>query len=328
MQAEVGLRDAHGYTAVELARAAEHEEAWELLCAAVGAQNHKEGAEEEEEQEEEEEEPGEKEDNQDTEEQQQPYTDRLMRRFVDSSSSAEEQRLESRPTVESQPGSTLSLEPGPQPEPEPQLEPEPEPEPELEPELELELEPELEPEPEPEPMRLEVAPESDTVFTELRYRALAPAIIRAGPDHGSKKVGQLVVGSEISVLQQSQPDNANSPVRVRCKEGWISVTSKSGRQLLETINADATSFRGENKKDDLHQPKPEHGPETKSGIEHESRHADDATQTLEERLRLEREKQMNRWATEREARRAAAEEARSAAMAAHEARMEQWRQQR
>eukprot|EP01045_Picozoa_sp_COSAG04_P031369 COSAG04_NODE_5780_length_1494_cov_4.494624_3_plen_142_part_01 len=100
-------------------------------------------------------------------------------------------------------------------QPEPELEqPEPEPEPELEPTLRP-----LEP---------------------LRYRVLASATLREGPDSSAPKVGELKKGAVIDVVERSVNSDGLSVLRTTSAAGaaaggWLKATTSKGRSLAERI---------------------------------------------------------------------------------------------
>jgi pyruvate/2-oxoglutarate dehydrogenase complex dihydrolipoamide acyltransferase (E2) component len=74
------------------------------------------------------------------------------------------------------------------------------------------------PEPEPEPR--------------YQYRVLMPGLIREDVDMASPKVGKLEQGEEIVVTARKA---VGDTVRVQFDRGWASVTSKSGRPLLQLV---------------------------------------------------------------------------------------------
>ena len=113
---------------------------------------------------------------------------------------------------------------------------------ECEPEQEPEQEPEPESEPPPNPedsvredQEDAAAASSDQhVASEvLRYRALQEGQIRAEAAMTSEKVGRLSAGQDIEVVDRVTVDGTT---RVRFDRGWVSVTSKQGKALLELIS--------------------------------------------------------------------------------------------
>ena len=66
----------------------------------------------------------------------------------------------------------------------------------------------------------------------MKYKALAPSQIRAGAAMNSEPAGQMEVGQIIVVSERKELDGT---VRVRFHGGWASVTSKSGKLLLEEV---------------------------------------------------------------------------------------------
>ena len=91
------------------------------------------------------------------------------------------------------------------------------------PELE---QPEPEPEPEPEP---------------LRYRVLASATLREGPDSSAPKVGELKKGAVIDVVERSVNSDGLSVLRTTSSAagaaggGWLKATTSKGRSLAERV---------------------------------------------------------------------------------------------
>ena len=68
-----------------------------------------------------------------------------------------------------------------------------------------------------------------------RYKTLASGVIRTGVELDSEKVGKLVVG-EVFVALATQL--AGDTARVKCDRGWVSVLAKSGKEILQLLDAD------------------------------------------------------------------------------------------
>jgi hypothetical protein len=68
-----------------------------------------------------------------------------------------------------------------------------------------------------------------------RYTALAAGHIRAGAGMDTEKVGQLVVGEEIVALKSEIVDET---VRLKFERGWVSLSAKSGKPVLELVAVD------------------------------------------------------------------------------------------
>eukprot|EP01050_Picozoa_sp_SAG11_P002458 SAG11_NODE_125_length_15744_cov_50.316075_1_plen_2970_part_10 len=66
----------------------------------------------------------------------------------------------------------------------------------------------------------------------LKYKALAPGVIRAGMEKDSAKKGSLSIGEIIDVVE-SVEQGANT--RVRFDRGWASTVASSGKVLLERV---------------------------------------------------------------------------------------------
>ena len=65
-----------------------------------------------------------------------------------------------------------------------------------------------------------------------RFKALAVGVIRAGIDMDSAKVGNLIVGEEITALSS---ETVGDTLRVKFSQGWVSVFAKSGKAVLEVV---------------------------------------------------------------------------------------------
>ena len=68
-----------------------------------------------------------------------------------------------------------------------------------------------------------------------RYTALAAGHIRAGAGMDTEKLGQLVVGEEIVALKSEIVDET---VRLQFERGWVSLSAKSGKPVLELAAED------------------------------------------------------------------------------------------
>jgi hypothetical protein len=67
----------------------------------------------------------------------------------------------------------------------------------------------------------------------VRYKSLTTGIIREGPDPGSAKVGKLEVDEVVVALADKVLENGI--VRVMCEKGWVSVTAKTGKAMMEKL---------------------------------------------------------------------------------------------
>jgi hypothetical protein len=77
------------------------------------------------------------------------------------------------------------------------------------------------------------APSSDApAYVLYRYRAMAPGIIRRDVAVDSPKVGTLVMGEEVPVTARVALAHCD---RVKTDRGWASVTSKTGKILLQLM---------------------------------------------------------------------------------------------
>lgn len=72
----------------------------------------------------------------------------------------------------------------------------------------------------------------------VRYRSLTTGIIRESSDPGSAKVGKLDVGEVVVALAEQELENGI--VRVMFEKGWVSVTAKTGKAMMEKLPEDLT----------------------------------------------------------------------------------------
>ena len=79
--------------------------------------------------------------------------------------------------------------------------------------------------------------EDDTPPT-VRYRSLTTGIIREGADPSSAKVGKLEVGEVVVVLAVQELEDGI--VRVMYDKGWVSVTAKTGKAMMEQLPEELT----------------------------------------------------------------------------------------
>lgn len=81
-------------------------------------------------------------------------------------------------------------------------------------------------------MVAELTQEVKTVASTKKYRVIAPVIIRVGKELDSEQSGTLEIGAEINVIEEA---NVGGTTRVSFNEGWTSIISSQGKQLLEEI---------------------------------------------------------------------------------------------
>ena len=67
----------------------------------------------------------------------------------------------------------------------------------------------------------------------MLYRALKEVQIRAEAAMDSEKVGRLPAGEEIEAIGRT---TIAGTIRVQFDRGWVSVTSKQGKALLDLIS--------------------------------------------------------------------------------------------
>lgn len=79
--------------------------------------------------------------------------------------------------------------------------------------------------------------EDDTLPT-VRYKSLTTGIIREGSDPSSAKVGKLDVGEVVVALAEQELESGI--LRVRCETGWVSVTAKTGKAMMERLPEELT----------------------------------------------------------------------------------------
>ena len=68
------------------------------------------------------------------------------------------------------------------------------------------------------------------------YRALVKGVIREDFDKTSNKLGDLGAGEVITALETRFNDDGQ--LRVQFEQGWVSMTSGSGKELLEEVSAE------------------------------------------------------------------------------------------
>ena len=68
------------------------------------------------------------------------------------------------------------------------------------------------------------------------YLALVKGVIREAFDKDSDKVGDLGAGEVITALETRFNDDGQ--LRVQFERGWVSMTSGSGKELLEEVSAE------------------------------------------------------------------------------------------
>ena len=66
-----------------------------------------------------------------------------------------------------------------------------------------------------------------------RYQTLEEVVVRAGFDMDSEHVNNLPAGKEVKVVEERV--NKSGTLRIRSKHGWMSVTAKSGKQLMREV---------------------------------------------------------------------------------------------
>ena len=165
-----------------------------------------------------------------------------------------------------------------EPEPEPAEQPEPaEPDAELDESLDLEaLEAELN--------QSDGDEDKDEAPTSgVRYKALAPGVIRTGSDMDSVNADppKLTVGQEILVLERVTLEDGT--VRLRFEGGWTSEKAKSGKQLVERLDKED----GEQEPEPKPEPKQEPEPEPKQEEEKEPEPAPDYSKMRPYQLKAE-----------------------------------------
>eukprot|EP01043_Picozoa_sp_COSAG02_P016469 COSAG02_NODE_725_length_18021_cov_392.218279_12_plen_1174_part_00 len=69
-----------------------------------------------------------------------------------------------------------------------------------------------------------------------RYKAVASGVIRSGVEMNSEKAGKLVVG-EVFVALATQV--VGDTTRVQCDRGWVSARAKSGKKILQLLDANS-----------------------------------------------------------------------------------------
>ena len=72
---------------------------------------------------------------------------------------------------------------------------------------------------------------------EKQYRCLRKAIVRAGSELSSTKVGELRKGVVIETLDAQE--NENGLLRIRYADGWVSEKTARGQVVLEAVSAGA-----------------------------------------------------------------------------------------
>jgi hypothetical protein len=72
----------------------------------------------------------------------------------------------------------------------------------------------------------------------VRYKSLTTGIIREGADPGSAKAGKLEVGEVVVVLAEHELESG--VLRVMCEKGWVSVTAKTGKAMMERLPEELT----------------------------------------------------------------------------------------